>query len=104
MYMQIGNLQEFQQQQLSKVEKRKKEEEKIKKGIYQMHVMVNDQLMETFTKECDKNDAKTENAKPKDNPSENGPRESRHGKTDPQAEMKRLLGSSLKIATMAQGI
>ena len=44
MYMQIGNLQEFQQQQLSKVEKRKKEEEKIKKGIYQMHVMVNDQL------------------------------------------------------------
>ena len=59
MYMQIGNLQEFQQQQLSKVEKRKKEEEKIKKGIYQMHVMVNDQIMETFTKECYKNDAKT---------------------------------------------
>lgn len=38
--MQIGNVQEFMQGQMSKVKMRQEQEKQIKKAIYQMHVMV----------------------------------------------------------------
>ena len=52
--MKIGNAQNFMEKQMSKVEQRKEEEKKIKKGIYQMQVMLDSQSMETLMKECDK--------------------------------------------------
>ena len=67
MFAAIGDIQEFKQQQLSKVERRKKEEEKIKKGIYQMHVMVEGQCMDTLTEECEKGGKGTAGTKVKEN-------------------------------------
>lgn len=87
--MKIGNIQEFQQQQLSKVEKRKKEDEKIKKGIYQMQVMIDSECMETLTKECEKNGKQTADAQSEEKGAEGEQKENK--KADIQSEMKRLL-------------
>lgn len=92
--MLIGDMQEFRQQQLSKVERRKKEDEKIKKGIYQMHVMVEGQCMDTLTKECEKNG--TAGAKPEEGGEKNGTRENR--KTDARTEMERMMAAGSRSA------
>lgn len=61
--MQIGNMDEFRIGQLSKAEKRKEEDKKIKKGIYQMHVMVEGECMDTLNKEQEKIRRRQEAAK-----------------------------------------
>ena len=84
MFAAIGDIQEFKQQQLSKVERRKKEEEKIKKGIYQMHVMVEGQCMDTLTEECEKGGKGTAGTKVK----------------DPHTEMERMFAAGRRAAGM----
>lgn len=90
--MNIGNIQEFQQQQMSKVEKRKKEDEKIKKGIYQMQVMIDSQCMETFTKECEKNEKRTADTQSEEK--ETGKEQQESKKTDIQTELKKMIAAT----------
>ena len=85
--MPMAQSQEFRQQQLSKVERRRKENEKIKKGIYQMHVMVEGQCMDTLTKECGKTG--TAGTKPEEGGEKNGSKENK--KTDARTEMERMM-------------
>ncbi len=103
--MLIGDLNEFKQQQLGKVEKRKKEEERIKKGIYQMHVMVNDQCMETFMKEHKKAEANGDEPNAKDDHSKPENPKNSSQKTDARTEMERMLSAGIKIASgIGQGV
>lgn len=89
--MEIGNMQEFRLQQLDKVRKRKEEEKRIKKGIYQMHVMVDNQCMETFDREHKKVEEKAENVKNGENGSEGKTRENK--KKDIQTEIEKMLAA-----------
>ena len=57
--MKIGNMQEFQASQLTKVERRKEEEKQIKKGIYQMQVLIDSQQEELFDKEIERSRERT---------------------------------------------
>ena len=58
--MQIGDMQQFRESQLSKVERRRQEERQIKKGIYQMQMLIDCQEMETFDKEVKRGKERTE--------------------------------------------
>ncbi|MCM1136063.1 MAG: hypothetical protein NC400_10860 [Clostridium sp.] len=98
--MEIGNMQEFRQQQLDKVRKRKEEEKRIKKGIYQMHVMVDNQCMETFEKEQKKVEEKAQNAKTGENSSEGAAKENK--KKDIQTEIEKMLAVGRKYISLNQ--
>lgn len=92
--MKIGNVQNFMEKQMSKVEQRKEEEKQIKKGIYQMQVMLDSQCMETLIKECDRAEAKRGDGK---KGSEETGTESKEGKkTDAQTEMEKMLSAARK--------
>ena len=92
--MQIGNVKDFMQQQSGKVKQRQEEEKRIKKGIYQMQVMLDAQTSETLMKECEKADAKKsgENKDNKDTSTES--KESK--KTDAQTEMEKMLSTATR--------
>lgn len=98
MFAAIGDIQEFKQQQLSKVERRKKEEEKIKKGIYQMHVMVEGQCMDTLTEECEKGGKGTAGTKVKDTQDSASKKDG--AKTDPHTEMERMFAAGRRATGM----
>lgn len=92
--MKIGNVKDFMQQQSGKVKQRQEEEKRIKKGIYQMQVMLDAQETETLMKECDRAEAKRVEGK-KD--SEDTDTESREGrKTDSKTEMEKMLSAARK--------
>lgn len=57
--MKIGDMQEFQTSQLTKVERRKEEEKQIKKGVYQMQVLIDSQQEELFDKEIERSRERT---------------------------------------------
>jgi len=90
--MQIGNMQEFRQQQLDKVRKRKEEEKKIKKGIYQMHAMIDSQCMETFDKEHKKVEEKAQDVKNGEGSLEGKTKENK--KKDIQTEIEKMLATA----------
>lgn len=87
--MRIGNIDEFKAGQLGKVKMRKEEEKKIKKGIYQMHVMVESECMETLTKEQKKAESKKEDAKTEKESTNT--QQVNEKKTDLQTEMEKLI-------------
>ena len=72
----IGDMQEFKASQLRRVEQKKEEEKQIKKGIYQMQVLIDSQLGETFDKEVERSRERTEisrrEAKKAENAQESG--------------------------------
>ena len=86
--MQIGDMKEFREQQLGKVEKRKKEDERIRKGVYQMHAMIEAQSTETFFKECDKTEKQNDTEKAESEKAD-AKREGR--KTDVKTEIEKML-------------
>lgn len=92
--MKIGNVKDFMQQQSGKVKQRQEEEKKIKKGIYQMQVMLDAQTTETLMKECDKADAK-KTGENKDN-QDSGTESGEGKKTDPKTEMEKMLSAATK--------
>ena len=95
--MKIGNVKDFMQQQSGKVKERQEEMKRIKKGIYQMQVMLDAQESETLMKECDRAEAKRAEEK-KDTESKKG------RKTDPQTEMEKMLSTVRKgIALNSSG-
>ena len=75
-----------------------KEEEKIKKGIYQMHVMVEGQCMDTLTEECEKGGKGTAGTKVKENQDTASQKEG--AKTDPHTEMERMFAAGRRAAGM----
>lgn len=92
--MEIGNLQEFREQQMGKVKMRAEEKKKIQKGINQMQAMIDAQNMETLMKECDTvgRPSNAEKTEKKDTRSESGEGK----KTDPQTEMEKMLSTASK--------
>ncbi len=87
--MGIGNIREFQQSQLSKVERRKQEEKQIKKGVYQTKMMIQSQNMETLDKESKRSKARTELSRTE--AKETQTKEQNRRKTDVHTEMKKML-------------
>lgn len=87
--MKIGNVKDFMQQQSGKVKERQEEMKRIKKGIYQMQVMLDAQESETLMKECDRAEAKRAEEKKGSEGSDTGSKESK--KTDPQTEMEKCF-------------
>lgn len=65
--MEIGNIENFMAQQTGKVKRRQEEMKKIAQGIYRTQVLLDAETMETFEKECKRNQNKaTEAVKEKD--------------------------------------
>ncbi|MDE5910150.1 MAG: hypothetical protein K2H52_15615 [Lachnospiraceae bacterium] len=95
--MQIGNMDDFRQQQLGKVEKRKKEDERIRKGVYQMHAMIEAQSTETFFKECDKTEKQPEQEKSETEKAE-AKKDGR--KTDVKTEIEKMLSVGARFANL----
>ncbi len=87
--MKIGNLQEFQQGQMSKVERRKQEDRQIKKGIYQMQMLIDCQNMETLDKEREKSRERTEEIRTEG--SETEVKKQGKKKADIHMEMKKIM-------------
>lgn len=87
--MKIGNLQEFQQGQMSKVERRKQEEKQIKKGIYQMQMLIDCQNMETLDKEREKSRERTEDVRTESGEAE--VKKQGKKKADIHTEMKKMM-------------
>ncbi len=87
--MKIGNLQEFQQGQMSKVERRKQEDKQIKKGIYQMQMLIDCQNMETLDKEREKSRERTEEIRTEG--SETEVKKQGKKKADSHPEMNKMM-------------
>lgn len=99
--MVIGDMKAFREQQMGKVEKRKKEDERIRKGVYQMHAMVEAQAAETFCKEYDQTGKQTDNEKV-ESEKEDAKREGR--KTDVKTEIEKMLSVGSRFANMNRQI
>ncbi len=87
--MKIGNIQEFKEAQLGKVERRKQEEKQIKKGIYQMQMLIDCQSTEIFDKESERSKERTEASQAENK--ETGTQKQEHKKTDIHTEMKKMM-------------
>lgn len=92
--MPIGNIDEFKAGQMDKVKRRKEEEKKIKQGVYQMHVMVEGECMETLTEEQKKAESKKDNAGAREKGAETEQKNEK--KTDVQSEVEKLLAMGSK--------
>ena len=95
--MQIGNMEEFRAQQLTKVEKRKKEDERIRKGVYQMHAMIEAQSTETFLKERDRVEKQPEQEKTE---TEKAETKKEGKKTDVKTEIEKMLSVGARFASL----
>ena len=91
----IGDMQEFKASQLRRVEQKKEEEKQIKKGIYQMQVLIDSQLGETFDKEVERSRERTEISRMQ---SESGSADSRI-QGDKNADLKQAMGRMMAIAS-----
>lgn len=89
--MLIGDYKEFRQGQLNKVERCKKEAERIKKGIYQMHVMVESECTKTLDKEQQQAQKEVERTE-KDGQGK-GEKQKTY-KTDLNGEMEKMLAAA----------
>ena len=96
--MQIGNIEEFQQGQMSKVERCKKEAERIKKGVYRMHVMIEEQCAETLDKEREKQQKQTKAADGEENSSES--KQNKSVKPDLDTELEKLKSFTSRNARL----
>lgn len=97
--MQVGDMRQFLENQQGKVQKRKEEEKRIKKGIYQMQVMIDCQNMETFDKEQKKSKERVQQSEEAQKETESQSRERK--KTDAKTEMEKMLsavGKNLNFA------
>jgi len=98
--MQIGSMKEFKQQQLTKVERRKKEEEKIRKGVSQMHSMIQSSCMETLDEECKRSRERTSPEKVQSENTGEGERKAgRDKKTGSRTEMEKMMSMGLRNAS-----
>lgn len=96
--MGIGNIKEFQQSQMGKVERRKEEEKQIKKGIYQTKMMIQSQTTEIFDKERERSRARTELSREEAEQAKT--KEQTRRKTDVHTEMKKMLSTAPKNIAM----
>lgn len=99
--MQVGDMRQFLENQQGKVRKRKEEEKRIKKGVYQMQVMIDGQNMETFDKEQKKSKERVQQSEEVQKESESQNRERK--KTDVKTEMEKMLSAVGKNLNFASG-
>lgn len=98
--MQIGSMREFKQQQLLKVEKRKKEEERIRKAESQMHSMIQSSCMETLDEETKRSRERTSPEKVQNENTGEGERKAgKDKKTDSKTEMEKMMSMGLRNAS-----
>lgn len=96
--MQIGDMQQFMGQQQSKVERRAEEMKKIKKGIYQMQIMLDSQNEETLLEESKKRDRKSaETAKGEKEDTQKEITEQNQKLTDRIEVMEKMMSATRKI-------
>ncbi len=95
----MGELREFKQQQLSKVEKRKKEDERVRKAVAQMHSMIQSSCMETLDEETKKSRERVSERVTNDNKGESGEKSGKDKKTDGKAEMEKMMAMGLRNAS-----
>ena len=88
--MVIGDMKEFRLSQMSKVERCKKEAERIKKVIYRAKVMIDNSCTETLSGECDKNQHPDRNVQSEDR-AEQKKTETR--KPDIMQEMEKMIAA-----------
>ncbi len=93
--MRIGNIQEFKESQMGKVLRRREEEKQIKKGIYQVQMMIDCQNAETLDEETKKSRERTESSRTAE--SEKEPQGQEHKKTDIHTEMKKMMSVARQI-------
>lgn len=93
-----ADIDQFKQSQLSKVERRKEEDKRIKKAVYQMQMMIDCQNMETFDKERERVEAKTEKVQAKNEETVTG--KSGGKETDARTEMERMLARTVRLTGM----
>ena len=89
--MQVRDMRQFFENQQGKVKMRKEEEKRIKKGVYQMQMMIDCQNMETFDKEAKKSRERVEESQAAQKETENQSREQK--KTDAKTEMEKMLST-----------
>lgn len=89
--MQVADMRQFLENQQGKVRMRKEEEKRIKKGVYQMQMMIDCQNMETFDKEEKKSRERVQQSEAGQKEAENQSREQK--KTDAKTEMEKMLSA-----------
>lgn len=89
--MQVGDMRQFFEAQQGKVKMRKEEEKRIKKGVYQMQMMIDCQNMETFDKEAKKSRERVQESEAAREETENQSWEQK--KTDARTEMEKMLSA-----------
>ena len=89
--MQVADMRQFLENQQGKVRMRKEEEKRIKKGVYQMQMMIDCQNMETFDKEEKKSRERVQQSETGQKEAENQRREQK--KTDAKTEMEKMLSA-----------
>ena len=89
--MQVGDMRQFFETQQGKVRMRKEEEKRIKKGVYQMQMMIDCQNMETFDKEEKKSKERVQESEAAQKEAEGQSREQK--KTDAKTEMEKMLST-----------
>lgn len=92
--MDIGNIRDFKQSQLTKVEQRKEEEKLIKKGVYQTKMMIQNQNMETLDKEMKRSQDRTQLSRSE--AEKTNTQQQTRKKTDVHTEMKKMLSVTPK--------
>ena len=89
--MQVADMRQFLENQQGKVRMRKEEEKRIKKGVYQMQMMIDCHNMETFEKEEKKSRERVQQSETGQKEAENQRREQK--KTDAKTEMEKMLSA-----------
>ena len=89
--MQVRDMRDFFASQQGKVKMRKEEEKRIKKGVYQMQMMIDCQNMETFDKEDKKSKERVQESEAGQKEAENQSQEKK--KTDAKTEMEKMLSA-----------
>lgn len=89
--MQVRDMRGFFESQQGKVKMRKEEEKRIKKGVYQMQMMIDCQNMETFDKEAKKSKERVQESEAGQKEAESQSQEKK--KTDAKTEMEKMLST-----------
>lgn len=91
----FNSVEEFMAGQKLKAEQRKEEMKLIQKDIYQTQVMIDSQAMETFMKECEKNDKKADDTGAEDKKKDAEIKDQRI--VDVKAEMEKMMSMSKRL-------
>lgn len=97
--MRIDDMQEFRESQLTKAERRKEEDKRIRKGVYQMQVLIDYQQEEILNKEYEKSRERAKERADEDQETETEPQRQERKKADVHDVMQKMMSvaSPLKL-------